>query len=95
MNLFDGGPRSEVSFWIDDGEPRPMRHVVREDPHVLEVLARNEDTKKSWVQAVPSSHLFAADLPDELGPGSYVLTVRAEDEFGAVHHGHAVLEITG
>jgi hypothetical protein len=94
VNLFDGGPRSRVSFSIDGGAPLAMERVSRVDPHTNEVFLRHPDTKKSWVEALPSSHLFAADLPDDLPPGAHTLTVRAEDEFGRVHHGHAVLEIT-
>ncbi len=95
VNLFDGGPRSEVAFRIDGGEYLPMRRVRRRDPYVIELHARNAETKKSWVKAEPSSHIFVADVPDDLGPGVYTVGVRATDEFGRVHHAHAVLEVTG
>jgi hypothetical protein len=95
VNLYDGGPRSEVRFRVDAGEPLPMRRVRRADPYALELFARNADTKKSWVEAVPSTHLFAADLPDDLAPGVHVLGVEARDEFGRVHRESAVLEIVG
>jgi hypothetical protein len=95
VNLFDGGPNSTVRFSIDGGPELPMSRVLRPDPYMVEVFARNEDTKKSWLQAVPSSHLFSADLPDDLGPGTYTLAVRATDEFGREHHAHSILEITG
>jgi len=94
VNLFDGGPRSKVTFRVDDGPALPMERVSRADPHVIEVFRRNRDTLKSWVEPLPSSHLFAADLPDDLAGGVHTVAVRAEDEFGRVHHGHAVLEIT-
>ncbi len=95
VNLFDGGPRSEVSFRIDDGPLRPMQRVSRADPYINEVFLRNPETRKSWLRATPSSHLWSADLPDDLGAGVYTISVRAIDEFGRAHHGHAVLEITG
>ena len=95
VNLFDGGPKSIVEFRIDDGEFLPMQRVLREDPFMIEVFARNEDTKKSWLQATPSSHVYTADLPDDLEVGVYTVSIRAKDEFGRVHHGHSVLEITG
>ena len=47
------------------------------------------------MKPVASSHLWVADLPDDLGPGTWTLTVTARDEFGRTHHGHRVLEITG
>lgn len=95
VNLFDGGPNSVVTFRIDDGPELPMSRVRRPDPYMIETFTRNEDTKKSWLRAAPSTHLFSADLPDDLGPGTYTLSVRAVDEFGREHHGHSILEITG
>jgi hypothetical protein len=95
VNLFDGGPKSSVTFRIDDGPELPMERVFRADPYMVEVFARNPDTKKSWLEPAPSSHLWSADLPDDLEAGTYVLSVRAVDEFVREHHGHTVLEITG
>ena len=95
MNLFDGGPNSQVTFRIDDGPALPMTRVRRPDPFMVENFIRNADTKKSWLRAAPSSHLFSADLPDDLTAGTYTLSVRAVDEFGRSHHAHSILEITG
>ncbi|MDJ0865196.1 MAG: calcineurin-like phosphoesterase family protein [Myxococcota bacterium] len=95
VNLFDGGPRSRVSFEVGGRPPVEMQRVSYPDPWVHELYGRNRETVKSWVKAEPSSHLWTADLPDDLGPGTYTLTVRATDEFGRVHHGHRILEIEG
>jgi len=95
VNLFDGGPKSVVEFRIDDGPYRLMQRVNRADPYMLETFLRNDDTVKSWLQATPSSHLWSADVPDDLGPGTYTVSVRATDEFGREHHGHRIMEITG
>ncbi len=95
VNLFDGGPRSRVEFRIGEGPYQPMRRVRRKDPTTKELFRRHADSKKSWVQAIPSSHLWSADLPDDLGAGAHLLSVRAVDEFGRTHHGHALLEIEG
>jgi hypothetical protein len=95
VNLFDGGPKSVVEFSVEGGDYLPMRRVTRPDPYMLEVFARNPQTKKSWLQATPSSHIFSADVPDDIKAGTYTVAVRAQDEFGRSHHGHAILEITG
>jgi len=95
VNLFDGGPRSQVFFQVADKPEMAMRRVERIDPMILESFTRHADTKKSFVQAAVSSHLFEADLPDDLGAGVYTLSVRAVDEFGRTHHAHSILEIMG
>lgn len=95
VNLFDGGPRSEVSYRINGGEYMPLERVLRRDPHIVEQYNRHRDTKKSWVEATMSTHIFEADLDDSIPEGTHTVTVRAVDEFGRVHHGHTVLEIVG
>ena len=95
VNLFDGGPRSRVEFRVDDGAFQPLAPVYRADPWLLELWSRNPDAKKAWVEALPSTHLFEADFPDDLTPGTYTVTVRATDEFGRQHHAHRVVEIQG
>ena len=72
-----------------------MERVFRVDPSTDELFRRNAATVKPWVEAQASSHLFVADLPGDLGAGTYTVTVRAVDEFGQVHHAHRLLEILG
>jgi hypothetical protein len=93
VNLFDGGPKSEVHYRIGDGPMMGMERVSRVDPFIGELFQRHDATKKSWVDAKPSSHLFEADLPDGLSPGTYTVSVEAVDEFGVTHHAHTVLEV--
>ena len=93
VNLFDGGPKSQVSYRINDGAYRPLERNLRKDPYMLEQFVRHASDKKSFVQATVSTHLFEADLDADLPPGVHTVTVRAADEFGRIHHGHAILEI--
>ena len=95
VNLFDGGPKSQVFFSVAGQPEVTMRRSLRKDLLVNEMWARNPEGKKTWVNAAPSSHLFEADLPDDLTQGVYTLSVRAVDEFGRTHHAHSILEITG
>ncbi len=95
VNLFDGGPKSKVEFAIDDRPYAPMQRTFRADPHTNELFLRNTETKKSTVNAIPSTHLWSADLPDDLGMGTHTMSVRAIDEFGRTHHGHRIIEVTG
>ena len=94
VNLFDGGPKSEVSYKVGDGEYQPLTRRLRKDPYIVEQFERHRSVKKTWVEATPSTHLFEADLDDTLPPGTHTVTVLAKDEFGRLHHGHAILEIS-
>lgn len=95
VNLFDGGPRSRVTFQVGDGDPREMRREMVWDPSYLEFSERHADVIKSWVEPEFSSHIWTADLPDDLAPGMHLLSVVAVDDFGSTHHGHKLIEITG
>ena len=95
VNLFDGGPRSKVRFQVDDGAWADMRRVPTFDPSYLEWAERHAAAIKPWVAPEPSTHLWIADLPDDLRPGTHLVSVAATDEFGSTHHGHKVLEVTG
>ena len=93
-NVFDGGPKTSVAFEIlGHSERTAMARVAMPDPLVLE-LFKGETPRKSWVQAVASSHIWQGALPGTLRPGAHVLLVRARDEYGREHIARAVLEVT-
>jgi len=93
VNLFDGGPNSRLSLRIDGGEPMLMKPVVRLDPFIDELYARYRTQVKSWVEVLPSFHLWSAPLPDDLSPGPHRLEVLAVDEYGSHHQGQRVIEV--
>ncbi len=95
VNLFDGGPRSKIKFQVDDGDWVEMRREIVWDPSYLDFSERHKQSIKSWVEPEPSTHIWVGDLPDELAPGTYLLSVVAVDDFGSTQHGHKVIEITG
>ncbi len=72
-----------------------MARTARPDPFVEEVFARNEATKKAWVKANDSSHVWAARLPGDLKPGTYRVVVEAVGEYGQPLSGRLALEVTG
>ena len=94
VNFFDGGPRTLVEYRIGKRQPIKMDRVDRPDPFVEEEFARNEATKKPWVKAEPSSHIWMARLPGDLEPGTHCIAVRVIDEYGREHRDHLVLELT-
>jgi hypothetical protein len=94
VNFFDGGPRSKLAYRVDGRAPVTMTRERRIDPFVEEVFTRNEATKKPWVKADPSSHIWVARLPADLEAGTHRLEVTATDEYGRQHRDHLVLEVT-
>jgi len=94
-NVFDGGDKTKVTMTIGDRAAVPMTRRARPDPFVEEVFARNEATKKSWVKAEVSSHVWTARLPGDLEPGAYRVIVEAINEYGRPVTGRLALEVTG
>ncbi len=94
-NVFDGGERTKVTMTVGDRPPIGMTREARPDPFVEEVFARNEATKKAWVRADNSSHLWTARLPADLPPGAHRAVVEAVDEYGRTLTGRLALEVTG
>jgi hypothetical protein len=93
VNLFEGGPRSTVSYRIGDGPEIEMQRVTRHDPFVEELFQREADSMKPWVEAQPTSHIWEAHLPEGLETGAHTISVRAIDEYGLVHTGHKLFEV--
>ena len=94
VNFFDGGPRTTVDYRVGGRAPIKMERVVRPDPFVEEVFARNEATKKTWVKAEPSSHIWTARLPHDLEAGTHCIAVTVIDEYGREHNDHLIVEVT-
>ena len=94
-NVFDGGDRTKVTMTIGERGPVPMAREARPDPFVEEVFARNEPTKKAWVNADKSSHIWTVRLSADLAPGAYRVVVEAIDEYGRTLTGRLALEVTG
>lgn len=93
-NVFDGGPKTRVSFEIvGRTHAKPMQKVSMPDPIMLDLFAGNVP-RKSWVQAVASSHMWQAPLPTALPPGAHVLLVRVLDEYDREHTTRTVIEVT-
>jgi C terminal of Calcineurin-like phosphoesterase len=94
VNFFDGGPRSKVEASIGGRPYHALTKVERLDPFVVEVYERNRDSKKPWVEAGKSSHIWQGGLPADLPAGTHRVAVRGTDEYGRPHATSMVLEVT-
>lgn len=97
VNVFDGGPRTSLSFEIArvPGGPRPMQRETMPDPAFVALKNRAPADFKSWVAPVASSHIWTASLPENLAPGAYRLSVTLRDEYGRSRAGQTLLEVAG
>ncbi len=94
-NVFDGGPKTKVAMRIGERAPIEMTRHATPDPFVEDVFARNEATKKPWVKAEISSHVWTARLPADLAVGAHRVVVEAVTEYGDLVTGRLALEVTG
>jgi len=94
-NVFDGGPKTKVTMRIGERPPIEMSPRRMPDPFVEDLFARNEATKKPWIKAEISSHIWTARLPHDLDVGAHRVVVEAVTEYGDVVSGRLALEVTG
>ena len=94
-NVFDGGPKTKVTMRIGDRAPIEMSPRRMPDPFVEDLYARNEATKKPWIKAEISSHIWTARLPHDLDVGAHRVVVEAVTEYGDVVSGRLAMEVTG
>ena len=93
VNVFDGGPATEVTYHVAGATEVALQRTQMADPYAAELIAAYPATFKSWVRAVACSHVWRAPLPAGLAPGAHRVTVRARQPGGAEHVAHIVLEV--
>ncbi len=91
-NVFDGGPRTKVTLQIGTGAPVEMLPRAMPDPFVEELYARNDATKKPWVKAETSSHIWTVRLP-AIGAGAHSCLVTAVLDSGRSVTARLALEV--
>ena len=96
VNVFDGGERHQVEARVDDGAFTPMAYDPpvkgltggdpngNLDPYLTALRAELAGTPEQPARPEPSSHLWTAELPVGLQPGTHTLTVRSTDPYGQV-----------
>ncbi len=103
VNVFDGGPRTEVSFVAHSGAAQdaaattamtPMERKVMPDPFTVAHYARHKSELKPWVEATSASHVWRAPLPTNLQPGVHRICVTVRDEYGRSQKAATIIEIT-
>ena len=94
VNVFDGGPRTRVDACVSGCSPTVMARAARPDPLTEKLFMQAGATRKPWVRAETSSHIWEAALPMDLACGLHRLNVTATNEYGKVHQGVLIFEVT-
>jgi len=83
VNLFDGGPLSNVHVRAMNGEKVPFVKVRRTDPLIEAHYLKADPDRRSWVKAEPCEHLWHVRLPQSASPSQITrLRIEARDEYG-------------
>ena len=93
VNVFDGGPRTVLEAWFSGCSPFAMKRELRPDPLTQDLFDQAGNTKKSWVRAEPSSHIWQADLPPYLNVGLHRLNVKVRNEYGVLHKAALIFDV--
>lgn len=94
VNVFDGGPHTVVEACVSGCAPSNMKRAYRPDPVTRDLFQQAGKTKKPWVRAEPSSHIWEASLPADLSPGFHRLNVTATNEYGHIHRSALIFEVS-
>ncbi|NNE92754.1 MAG: metallophosphoesterase [Verrucomicrobiales bacterium] len=98
VNLFNGSEKSEVKMRLSKSADWIVMKQVREkDPHYTATrqreIAANPGEKRQINEPVPSSHLWKANLPADLHPGSHLIEIEGTDAYGRAHQGNRILRV--
>lgn len=102
VNVWAGNDRSVTELRIGDGNWIAMERVRRPDPFYARLYDLQEQFKDEYKQLpgsdsqgrpLNSTHLWRANLPADLSPGSHLLEVRSRDMFGRVWSDVRVLRV--
>lgn len=98
VNVFAGSERSRVEMRIDGaGDWITMQRVEREDPYYARLKAAEKEPIPPRGPRLPaiikSPHLWAANLPANVPPGSHLIHVRTTDMFGHTYTGQRVIRV--
>lgn len=92
-NIFNASERSKVECIIDDNEAFEMTNTIIPDPFIIREYNLPGSGYPESLRALPTTHIWIADLPPDLSPGSHKITVKTMDIYGNEYSASSVFEI--
>jgi hypothetical protein len=94
-NVFAGSSKSQVAFRIDDGPLSEMTRTMMADPFMERMVKETEKISHKGPLDVTSrnTHIWVADLPTDLEPGTHTVTVVEKDQYGNTHRQSAIFVV--
>jgi hypothetical protein len=93
VNVFAGTPRTEVTYRLNNGPVTGMTRKIMKDPFFEKLVKENPGSFMDWMEAVNSSHIWTAPLPDNLQPGLHRLEITVRDQQGNVFTAYRLFEM--
>jgi hypothetical protein len=98
VNVFAGSGRSKVEMRLGNSGPwRTMDRVSVEDPAYLSIKQAEASDQpprgRPLPNAIPSSHIWRANLPHRPSAGTHQIQVRETDVFGQTHTAARLIRI--
>lgn len=98
VNAYITCERSNVCARVGaNGEWLALKRVIEPDPVYRMLHERDANVEKPWISLpgpVVSSHLWSANLPENLPPGTHRMEIEATDGFGGTHRSVQALRVT-
>jgi hypothetical protein len=98
VNVFAGSEKSTVEMKVGDGAAWvPMKRFTGKDPFYVAAKKMERPEKPAVGHNLPepmdTDHLWKANLPGDLDPGTHTIRVRHVDMFGKTHTAARVFEV--
>jgi hypothetical protein len=90
-NVLAGSPRSVVNYTLDQGPPVTMTRTVMEDPLVARLWESRDGELKKHDPEV--QHIWTADLPPRIPPGTHNVTIHELDQYGIGHEAASIFVV--
>ncbi len=94
VNIFAADPETEVFCQVDKNQRLKMKRHIGKDPFITDYLKNNADSFPGWIDnEIATGHLWIADLPENLSPGTHLIKVSARDSKGNLYSGVRLFDI--